>query len=487
MTRRVVVVGNGMAGTRFVQELVRRDADVAITLVGDEPGEPYNRMQLSNVLAGTTRAESIGLVAPGWFEANAVRTVVGHPAVRIDRPGRTVRLRDGSTLPYDELVLASGSAPVLPPLPGLVTDAGLVPGAALFRTADDCARIDTLARAAGRAVVLGAGVLGIEAARGLAGRGLAVTLVQRGPRLMERQLDVTAARLLRRSLADLGIEVVTGSTVARVDARPDRLAGVTLDDGRRLAAELLVLCCGVRPRVELARDAGLTISTGVVVDDRLRSIDDPAIRVIGEVAEHRGRTHGLVAPAWQQAAVAAEHVADPHTPTRYAGTSDVTRLKATGLELAALGESLGEDDADGIEVVRFSDTGRGVYQKLVVREGTLVGAILLGDTRTAGTVTQILDRAATLPRDLAALLMPRRAGPAAEVHTPVTLPARATVCQCNNVTKAAITSAWQDGARSVAQIAERTRATTGCGTCRDIVCGIVEWLADSDPVEDPLG
>lgn len=482
MTREVVVVGNGMAGTRFVQELVRRDADVTITLVGDEPGEPYNRMQLSNVLAGVTRAESIGLVAPGWFAGNGVRTVVGHPAVRIDRCARSVLLRDGTRLPYDELVLATGSAPVLPPLPGLVTDAGLVPGAALFRTADDCAHIDTLARTAGRAVVLGAGVLGIEAARGLAGRGVGVTLVQRGPRLMERQLDATAARLLRRSLSELGIDIVTGAAVARVDTDLEQLSGVLLDGGRRIEAELLVLCCGVRPRVDLARDAGLAVADGVVVDDRLCSVDDAAIRAIGECAEHRGELHGLVAPAWQQATVAAELVADPKAPAHYVGAADITRLKASGLELAALGETLTDETDDGdTEVVRFSDTGRGVYQKLVVRAGTLVGAILLGDTRTVGPVTQIFDRSAALPRDRAALLMPRRSGPPAEAHTPVTLPARATVCQCNNVTKATITAAWQEGARSVAQLAERTRATTGCGTCRDVVCGLVEWLAESDP------
>jgi assimilatory nitrate reductase electron transfer subunit len=482
--RRIVVVGNGMAGSRFVQELLERDLDrrLEITVVGDEPGGAYNRMLLSNVLAGTARAGDLALASEAWYAANGVTLHSGQSVARLDRRARIAVLSDGTQLPYDALVLATGSAAVFPPIDGLRSGAGLIPGATMLRTLDDCALIDRLAAAARRAVVLGAGVLGLEVARGLAGRGLDVTLVQRGPRLMERQLDADASRVLARTVRRLGVAIAADSAVRAVRGG-DVLAGVTLADGREFDAELLVLCCGIRPRVGLAVEAGLAVGTGVLVDDRLRSISDPSILAIGECAEHRGRTYGLVAPAWEQARVAAELVADPARAIRYAGSAVVTRLKAAGVELATMGDTQHSDDED---VVRFVDGARGVYQKLVVVDGRLVGAILLGDTRTAGTVTQLFDRAAALPPDRAALLMVRRNAPATAHLSPTALPGRATVCQCNGVTKGAICAAWQDGARCVDDIAVRTRATTGCGTCRDTVAGLVEWLAAGDcDVRDP--
>jgi assimilatory nitrate reductase electron transfer subunit len=268
---------------------------------------------------------------------------------------------------------------------------------------------------------------------------------------------------------------------------PDRVTGIVLDDGKVLAADLLVLCCGTRPRTELARAAGLAVGAGVVVDDQMRSVTDPAIFAVGDCAEHRGRTHGLVAPAWAQARVAAQTLASqgtdgPAAPgeggASYAGSPAVVRLKAAGLELATLGSVRG---GGGAEVIRFADPSRGVYQKLVVRDGRLAGAILLGDTRAAGTITQLFDRGATLPADRSSLLVTRRGTAAPVADTPVMLPGHATICQCNGVTKAAICAAWQDGARTTGDVAARTRASTGCGTCRDAVEGIVAWLAAAEP------
>jgi assimilatory nitrate reductase electron transfer subunit len=268
------------------------------------------------------------------------------------------------------------------------------------------------------------------------------------------------------------------------------VTGVTLSDGTTLDADMIVLCCGVRPRIDLAKDAGLEINQGVLVDDRMRSVTDPDVFAIGECAEHDGRLYGLVAPVWEQARVAASAIADERTAARYGGSVQVTRLKAAGIELAAIGElsCVEEDDLpDDAELVTYSDSRRGVYQKLVLRDGRLAGAILLGDTRTAGTVAQLFERNAVAPEDRSALLMPRRAyGAATAAPSPAVLPARATICQCNGVTKSAICSAWQDGARSVEEIAVRTRATTGCGTCRDTVAGLVDWLAESDPATDAV-
>ena len=486
--QRLVVVGNGMAGCRFVQEVLARDSArrLAITVIGEEPGGAYNRMQLPNVLAGVTGAGSIELASEQWYAEQGVTLRTGTTVVRIDRIARRVHLDDGPALPYDILVLATGSIAVLPPVDGLVRgDGQLLPGAVAFRTLADCVAIDRLAANAEHAVVLGAGVLGLETACGLAGRGLPVTLVQRGARLMERQLDTDASRMLSRTARSLGVQVRPGAGV-RAARGEHRVRGVVLTDGSALDADLLVLCCGARPRAGLAREAGLAVAAGVVVDDGLRSSTDPVIFAIGECADHRGQTYGLVAPAWEQARVAAQLITRPGEPVSYAGSLTVTRLKAAGIELASLGESAAgedgnapEDDADtgGVEVIRFMDYSRGVYQKLVVRGGRLTGAILLGDTRTAGTITQLFDRGAALPADRAVLLMARRNAPATAAQSPAVLPGRATICQCNGVTKGGICAAWQDGARRVEEIGARTRAMTGCGTCRDAVEGIVAWLA----------
>lgn len=490
---RLVVVGNGMAGCRLVQEVLARDPGrrLAITVVGDEPGGAYNRLQLSNVLAGVTGVDTIELAGSQWYADQGVTLRAGTAVVGIDRLAQRVHLDDGATLPYDILVLATGSSPALPPVAGLLRgDGQLLPGAVAFRTLADCMAITRLAASTANAVVLGAGVLGLETARGLADRGLPVTLVQRGARLMERQLDAGASRVLTRTVRSLGVRVRPGAGVRAV--RGDgRVRGVVLDDGSELDAELLVLCCGVRPRSELARDAGLAVAAGVVVDDQLRSTD-PGVFAVGECAEHRGRTHGLVAPSWEQARVAAQVITCPREPVSYLGSTAVTRLKAVGIELASLGETSADDedarcdadDSGGVEVIRFSDSSRGIYQKLVVRDGRLTGAILLGDTRAVGTITQLFDRGATLPADRASLLMVRRNSPVTVAQSPTAIPGGAVICQCNGVTKSAICAAWQDGARDLGEISARTRAMSGCGTCRDAVDGIVAWLAAADSEPD---
>jgi assimilatory nitrate reductase electron transfer subunit len=482
VSHRVLVVGNGMGGCRFVQELLDRDPDCRfeITVIGDEDGGAYNRVLLSSVLAGATRGDSITIAEPAWFAERGVTLHTGRTVTALKREAHLALLDDGTELEYDTLVLATGSTALLPPIAGIKRDDGaLIDGAALFRTRDDCVAIDAQAASASRAVVVGAGLLGLEAARALAGRGLRVTVVQREDRLMERQLDAAAGRVLDRTLRALGIDVLAGVTVAQVHG-DSRVIGVTLSDGTSVPADLIVLCCGVRPRVDLARDCGLDVNHGVIVDDRMRT-SDPDVAAIGECAEHRGRLYGLVAPVWEQARVAAAVMADASSPSRYDGSTMITRLKAAGIELAAMGDDSPLDvDDDDTELVTFVDRARGVYQKLVVQDGRLVAAILLGDTRNAGTVTQLFERRAVLPPDRSALLMVRRNAPATAETSPTALPARATICQCNGVTKAGITSAWQAGARTVEEIAARTRATTGCGTCKDAVCGLVEWLAQSD-------
>jgi assimilatory nitrate reductase electron transfer subunit len=491
-TSRVVVVGNGMAGFRFVQDLRDLAPGLDITVTGDEPGGAYNRAQLPLVLAGTAREDSVELADEAWYAARGVRLITG-TASRIDRSRQMLEMADGTALPYDVLVLAAGSAPVIPRADGLAgRDGRLLPGAVAFRTLADCTEIRGLAGTAGHAVVLGGGVLGLETARALAVTGLPVMLLQRGRRLMERQLDASAARMLARTARALGVRVLAGASVKQV-LGSRRVTGVGLDDGTTLGTDLLVLCCGMRPRTELARAAGLATGAGIVVDDQMRSITDPRIFAIGDCAQHRGRTHGLVAPAWAQARAAAQAIAASRGTSGISGTSGipgaprqgtdagpptVVRLKAAGIELAVLGCARG---GGGAEVTLFTDPARGVYTKLVVKDGRLTGAILLGDTRTAGTLTQLFDRGAALPSDRLSLLAGSRDAAAPVADSPVMIPGHATICQCNGVTKAAICAAWQDGARDAGQVAARTRASTGCGTCRDTVEGIVAWLAAAEP------
>ncbi|GGO74787.1 FAD-dependent oxidoreductase [Nonomuraea cavernae] len=461
---RLVVVGNGMAGSRLVSEVRARDPRIDVTVLGAETCPPYNRVLLSNVLAGNTRPEQVRLLDPSWYGTHRVRAVFGSPVELIDRDTRTVLTADGRREPYDVLVLATGSEAVVPPIPG-------VERAIPFRTLGDCRRILAAAERSRRAVVIGGGLLGVEAARGLAGRGLPVTLLHLAGHLMERQLDVEAGEVLGETLAGLGVETRTGVAAEAVLEEGVRLAGGELVEG-----DLVVLACGVRPVTGLAADAGLEVRRGVVVDDELRT-DDPAIFAIGECAEHDGTVYGLVAPAWEQAAVAAAVITGGKL--LYRGSRLVTRLKATSVELAAMGETqLTEEHA---EVVRFSHRARGTYRKLVIRDGRLVGAILLGESDAVGTLTQLFDRGGPVPGDRAGLLFPGlSAAPVAD--SPTLMPDAAKVCQCNNVTKGEIRACWEAGARDVPGIAAGTRATTGCGSCRDAVAGLVGWLCEQEGV-----
>jgi assimilatory nitrate reductase electron transfer subunit len=482
--KRVVVVGNGMAGARVVDEIRRRDDQLQVTVFGAEPYAAYNRVLLSSVLAGAATVDDIRLAATHEV-ADGIVVRTGVTVRRIDRARRMVVADDGTHAWYDVLVLATGSSALIPPIDGLVCDGGLIPGATVFRTVGDCHEILAATATASRVVVIGGGLLGLEAARGLIARGLEVEVLHNAGHLMERQLDPLAGKVLARTLADLGVRARVAATAAAIEG-VDRVRGVRLADGVLLPADLVVLACGVRPELTLARAAGLAIDQGIVVDDALRSVTDPDIYAIGECAQHDGQVYGLVAPAWEQARVVADRVSGVDPAATYAGSRVVTRLKAAGVDLATMGEThVDADDADetGAEVVQFSDPARGTYKKVVIRDDRLVGAILLGEIGTVGTVTQLFDRQSPVPLDRLALLFPhqRMGGPSAdEADSPAHIPDRATICQCNGVTKGAITRCWLAGASTIADVVTATRATTGCGTCRPTVGGIVDWLAASD-------
>ncbi|KUN91641.1 NAD(P)/FAD-dependent oxidoreductase [Streptomyces caeruleatus] len=388
---RVVVIGAGLAGVRLARRL--GELGTPVTLVGDEEHRPYNRVLLAEVLAGRYSPEVIALPAPAELTRGRV--------TGIDREARAVHLADGSEIAYDTLVLATGSNPVLPPLRGLFTpDHELPEGVHAFRTMDDCLGLSKAVRPGVRAVVIGGGLLGVSAARALAMRGAQVVLAQQSERLMERQLDPAASKLVRRHLGDLGVEVHTDLRVRDVRCVGGAVRSVEMADGYALDADIVVLACGVRPRAGLAQAAGLDVRKGIVVDDELRT-SDPHIRAVGDCAQHNGTVYGLAAPALEQADVLAELLATDagDTAARYTGTRALTRLTLAGegfFDLAAFGET---EPLPGDDVVQLTDATRGTYRKVVVRDDRLVGGVLVGELGTVGALARAWEGAEPLPDD----------------------------------------------------------------------------------------
>jgi assimilatory nitrate reductase electron transfer subunit len=475
---RTVVIGYGMAGSRVAAELRARCEAAKITIYGAEPHRAYNRILLSGVLAGKVSEDGVRIAETS---EHALDVRPGITVTRIDRQARTVTTAAGEVTEYDNLILATGSRPIVPPLTGLPSPDHLPERVAVFRTLEDCRRILAAAAGARSALVLGGGLLGLEAARGLASRGLEVQVVHGMSHLMERQLDTGASEVLVGTLGHLGIAVALDATATAVRPDPTGVA-LELSDGRELRGDLLVIACGVRPETSLAGEAGLAVGRGVLVDDRMRT-SDAHIFAIGDCAEHDGIVSGLVAPAWEQARIAAQVIANREETDRYRPVPVVTRLKAAGIDLAAMGDPTGRDAE--AEDVMFSDPTRGIYVRLRISGDRLTSAIMLGDNPSIGAVIQLFDRAGPVPSDRRSLLLGRSfgSGAAARADSPALMPDATTVCQCNSVSKGGLVRCWRTGARSVADIVAATRATTGCGTCRDVVEGMVDWLSTVDPSE----
>ncbi|WP_149361236.1 FAD-dependent oxidoreductase [Lolliginicoccus suaedae] len=483
--RDIVIVGNGMAGARMAEELRQRQPDprqLTITVIGDEPCPAYNRILLSTVLAGGLTARETRLKPDSWYERNAITVRTGVLAEKIDRDARRVYLNDGSIVEYDDLVLATGSRSFVPPMEGIRTsDGALARGVRAFRTVEDCDAILAATTPGARITVLGGGLLGLEAARGALGRGAEVTVVHPASHPMERQLDGDGGAVLARVLEDMGMRLVLGQRARSLIHDEDgTLTGLLLEDGTELATDLVVLSAGIRPCTELAEQCGLDIDRGVIVDDQLRTSDE-RIRAIGECAEHRGMVYGLVQPAWEHAAVVADHLTGTNATSSYQGTSQTTRLKAHGIDLASMGEVYTDLHDREAEVLALADPVRGRYAKVIVRDERLVGAVLLGNPEVTGMLAQYFDTGMAVPADRMALLLGRGAAGIAEAASPANMPGSAVVCKCNSVTKSQITAAFREGARDTRAVASVTRATTGCGGCTSAVDGLCGWLKKGDP------
>jgi NAD(P)H-nitrite reductase large subunit len=460
----LVVIGNGMAGLRLVEELVRRKAPLRVTVIGDEPGPAYNRILLSALLEGSHPARELRLKDQSWYAENGVELVSGTRVVRIERDARVVWLADRRAVPYDRLVMATGSVPVLPPVRGLVTpDGDLSPKVHAFRSMADCVALMRALPGARRAVVVGGGLLGLQVARALGVRGLEVDLVQAAPHLLASHIGEPAGKVLRRSVEELGCEVYPQTRAVKLTDE-----GLRLDTGYLLRADLFVITAGARPATSLAKAAGLFVRRGVVVDDALTTVTDERVHAIGDCAEYRGRTSGFVSPAWEQAGVLAARLCGDDK--RYEGSRVVARLRASDLQVAVLGDP---ERTTG-DVVEVANPIRGSYRKLVVRDGVVEAAVLLGDLSRIGLLTQLYDRRTVLGEgEPGQLLLGER--PPGEAS--VTLPDGVEVCACAGVSAGRIRAC-----ADLAQVVGTTRATTGCGGC----AGTVRELLDSRNVVPTL-
>jgi assimilatory nitrate reductase electron transfer subunit len=474
---RVVVVGAGMVGHRFVDELVRADRTgrFEITLLGEEEYEPYNRILLSEVVAGRADLRALSLPLPDTERVTFWR---GIAATGLDRESCEVLLADGSRRPYDRLVLATGARAFVPPIAGLESEPRHVH---VLRTLDDCRNIAARAMNAKHAVVLGGGLLGLEAACGLRRRGVPVTVVDLDAHLMATQLDAGPARVLAAQLRALGVDVLTGVSVAEAISAYDELVAVRLTDGRVLAADLMLVSCGVRANVALAAEAGLPVDRGIVVDASLTTSDE-RIHAIGDCAQSPDGMTGLLAPGWRQAEelVADLLGRDPLQPVENETKPEPVKLKAAGVDLVTMGvrpSKAGDQD----RVLTVSDPSGLRHVDLVLRGSALVGVTCLGFPEVSAALTLAYDRGTPLPADPLALLVTGAGGGVEQTASPMRMPGSTTVCRCNGVTKKEIVTAWENGAHSVDAVAGSTRATTGCGGCKEVVCGLVDWLNASDP------
>ncbi|HEX3850007.1 MAG TPA: FAD-dependent oxidoreductase [Polyangiaceae bacterium] len=453
--KKLSVIGNGMGTCRLLDELVRRDATnkYEITVFGEERGGAYNRIMLGRVLSGES-PDSIVTKTPEWYDAHGIRLIHGTRVERLDTLRKVVETADGQKRRYDVAILATGSQPLVPPLEGMRGgDGELRDGVFVYRTIADCIRMREYARAGDGAVIVGGGLLGLEAAKVLSDMGLHVTVVQSSKILMNAQLDEMGGEMLGRQIERHGIFTRTGRTVESIYG-DERVTGVVLDDGMTLSTDVVVLACGVRPRIDLARASELPVNKGILVNDTLAT-EVPGVYAFGECAEHRGRTYGIVTPVWEQAAVLADVLTGAQPQERYRGSKLYTRLKVAGVDVASMGTLEPELERD--QVLQIVEERRDSYRKLIIRDGRLVGAMLVGNTAATATLVQMFDRGEPIPDDPLELLCQLRASvPTGE----------RVVCNCNKVTEQALCEAIAAGADSTEALGDATRAGTGCGSCR---------------------
>ena len=462
--KRLVVVGNGMAGMACVEQILKYPRQFDITVFGDETHVNYNRILLSSVLAGEKAEDDVVIHSPEWYRANDIDLHVGVRIIDVDPAAKMITGDDGSVTPYDTLLLATGSSAWMPPIEGLDRD-----GVFAFRTLDDTRELVRRSGPGVKAVVIGGGLLGLEAARGLQVQGCDVTVLHLMSTLMERQLDPDGGQYLAGKMEELGIRVMLGCTTTAVLGN-GRVEGVALSDDSTIEANLVVVAAGIRPNAELARKAGLVVNRGIVVNDQMET-SDPDIFAVGECVEHRGICYGLVAPLYEQGKVLAATMTGKRGPD-YTGTIAAAKLKVMGVEVF----SAGDWSEQNAEPVRYEDRALGIYKKLTLREGKLAGVILVGDTSDSHRYMDWLRTGASVLDQRRYLLFPP---PASDAGLDVAeMQDSATVCGCIGVTKGTIIEAIHEhGVSTMSQLKARTRASTSCGSCTRLCQDLLRAVA----------
>jgi nitrite reductase (NADH) large subunit len=475
MKESLVLIGNGMAGVRTLEELLKLEPDhYDISVFGEEPYGNYNRIMLSPVLAGEKTLEQILLNDDQWYLDNGITLYKGKRVTQINRARRIVTAAEGTSTRYDRLIIATGSLPFMLPLPGADKQ-----GVVGFRDIRD---VDAMLAASARhqqAVVVGGGLLGLEAANGLMKRGMAVTVVHLLDSLMERQLDKPAARLLQRSLEARGLRFLLEHSTAEI-LGGEWVSGVRFKDGSEIPADLVVMAVGIRPNIELAKAAGLHCERGIVVSDTLQTITDPRIYAVGECVQHRGVAYGLVAPLFEQAKVAANHLAR-YGIARYSGTVTATKLKVTGIELFSAGDFTGNDQTEDLV---YQDAASGSYKRLVLQDNRIKGTVLYGDTVDGSWYLQLMKD----NTDVSALrrtLLFGQAHLGDSGHNPETrvasLPDSAEICGCNGVCKGDIVRAVAEKKLfTLDEVRTYTKASASCGSCTGLVESLLAHTLGGD-------
>ena len=474
---RLVVIGNGMAGCRAVEEILARDAGrFAVTIFGAEPRVNYNRIMLSPVLAGEKSFDEIVINQAEWYLDNRIELIAGDPVIHIDRELKQVVARSGRVESYDRLLIATGSDPFVIPVPG-----HNLAGVVTFRDLDDVDKMVAAAEGGGNAVVIGGGLLGLEAAHGLALRGMNVTVLHLMPTLMERQLDEAAGWLLKAELESRGQQIITGADTEAILERDGHVAGVQLKDGREIAADIVVMAVGIRPSTGLAKQAGLEVGRGIVVDDHMVT-SDPAVMAVGECVEHRGACYGLVAPLWEMCRALADFATD--TPSGYTGSVTSTKLKVSGIDLFSAGDFAG---GEGCEDIVMRDASRGIYKRVIVREDRLVGAVLYGDTADGNWYFDLLRREEDISDIREALIFGQAyasGGALADPNAAVAaLSDDAEICGCNGVSKGQVVACIAGGAHSLDAVRSGCKASASCGSCTGLVESLLALSLGDDAVE----
>ncbi len=463
--KKLVLVGNGMAGVRCIEEILKIDPEAFdITIFGREPHPNYNRILLSTVLQGDTSIDDITLNERDWYAKNNIQLYTGESVIKIDKDRKQVHTDKGKQVQYDELILATGSLPFMLPLPGADKE-----GVTAFRDIKDCQTMIETSQQYEKAVVIGGGLLGLEAARGLLNLGMEVDVVHICDYLMERQLDPTASKMLQKELESQGMNFLLNKQTEKILGK-ERVKGLRFKDGSKVSADLVVMAVGIRPDVQLAKNSGIQVNRGIVVDDYMQT-DDPNIYAVGECAEHREIVYGLVAPLYDQGKILAEKICGVEGK-KYEGSVVSTQLKVSGVDVFSAGHFLDSDDTNSIKVYDDFD---GTYKKVVISGNKVIGAVLFGEIKEGPKLLSMINNGTDIS-ELPKVSFLQDSGAESAQSAVVTMDNSEVVCGCNGVTKGEICeSIVENGLTTADQVKDHTNASRSCGGCKPLVQDLLEY------------